>query len=733
MPMEHGGNPSFTRNWVVRGYITRDRLWPFRAVPYQCHNGIDEDRDYPGEEPPRMRYYERRRYMDAWRHLDDPVQPPNIVSLGGVQMDGPVAMGRFAFQNRKWCPHQDCARPEGINPNGLPIWNAGWPMHPCVLSPPSNGSGWLWTCANNPAHVYPARAGPPRFNPLTWTKFMKHFEAVSDIGGCYGGKTERGVLVRGSFLLRPREVEGVHLPPFFEPWNFYSDQMTYVPDPYPHSWQEGTTEAIHIGNVVEQVADIPEADHHRFFALLPVPPRSAWAGDDLGPIPYPEGAESIPAIRDARNYEVPCYSREAPWRHVDPSLSGYTNLIEGGQRMILAQSSGPPHAGLIKSYYDSPFRNERLYMCENFWRKYRGITDTTHYKWDADPEGRGWGVSYQATIDVAFVHSYFWYWIWLGYAEWNSPVFRWNLYYTGEVNMTVTGGGDLNDAAFRAWIETHEDRYGLVYEPKHLGCNDVMQECLGLPAMGDTHAPPLALQEEDAALGAAPPCLASEHPEGSKWYVPQKPVDGAGNDIITSQHPITGVRQWPETGLLHEITRTMRDVNGGLTSETQDAWGNAIFSVLGIPQLVVIGDEQITATSEIQRIEIDTDGRPNPDAGEFCVDVMDWPSGWMPVTFEFNDDEADLTQWCNQNWLGNGALPTLEGSWPGEPAITVTRISPLIWEIQYINLEAKQRQNMLYLHDYPNRNTLSLAGEIPDPKYTVNITRVQAGGEHVVS
>lgn len=708
------GEPSFKYNHVVRGYLTRDRLHPYRVLPYQCYSGVDDD-----WETPFMKLYQRERFISSYGHTAGTF--PDTVSLGNVALSGPAAMGRLSFDNRKWCEEPDCARPDDGEES---VWNAGWPMHPLTLTPPAGTNGWLWTCENDPDHVYPARPAPPRLNPLFWTKFFIHDTEYSHIYGCVGGKIERGAFVRGGFSLLSRNEAGVNYPPHFRPWILHTQSMTPTPD--------APNDNDHFGlwRSIRQCADIPEGDQYRYFALLPVYPVSAWSGENMNPPPYPEGAEQLPAIRDARNYEVPCYPRTGDSRrHIDPRDIGTDFLVPGGQRLILAQSSGEPQIATLEPYYRTTHQGNRRFMLETLTRKYQGITDDTHYQWVDDPEERGWGVSYQAIIHVTFAHSYFWHWYGVGGG---GPVFRWAMWYAGEVNMRVTGGGDLDDGDFLEWVESHEDRFGLTFEPRYSVCNDVMLGCLGMEnALGDTSAPWLAHQQEDQADGHPPPCLAAGYSDGSKWYISQRPASGAGSEIALSSHPITGSPQWPEDGLIHEITRTMRDVDGNATSETQTAYGSAVFAVLGIPRLTIVDEPQVTITNEIQRVVIELDGRPEPDAGEFVVDVTNWDGAYEPVTFDMEDLEGDLTRWCNQAWLGDGTPPTLRGSWPAEPAVVVRRIDTLVWEFEFVNQEAEKRQSLLHLHDYPNRNTLSSLGEIPDPKYTVRVIRVQAGGQYV--
>lgn len=474
---------------------------------------------------------------------------------------------------RKWGYDTACDPefPPCPDPNPLPIFRRrqidGFEY--CFardpLSPPPEGPAEM-------GRIYLRKSGtpggaqsqaPPKIHTLWWRPVRACDVEVADVSTCDGGKVERGQFFRGdvSRTLRRDSQNNVQGPPR---WGLYQNYTAET-----SGGGNGKTEAL-------DAPDILEADNYRYILLASVPPVSAWNPQPPYSVPYPDGAENDFLFNDTFTYSVPCYARHAPWRYTGGSLSP-APVIPAGLRAIAGMSSGAPDLALLKHYSARPGCGANYgffptYMNENFIRTFHAKTATTRYEWTDDPDSRGWWVEYTARLDAWLVHNYSWVWSGVRGLSPDQGGFwpRWNAWYEGEVTAVING--DKTDSGFKAFIESQDSQYGLTFRPRNSHCNDCFKECLGQPwGLGDVICPETIIQDSCQSVGPTP-CVNDGY---SWWYVPVAPV--AAN-VPTSQHPILGVPQYPETGLIHAIERTMLDPGGKPSAGTQFGWATLWFT-----------------------------------------------------------------------------------------------------------------------------------------------------------
>ncbi len=507
------------------------------------------------------------------RTIEPPV-PPDVIVRGDISCEPLWPYNAFPV-----------ARMSGIRPDP---WPDGDPApirrSPHITSLSHCGQGSVILAPEGPSQVgrfalKSFSGGPPQLTPLFYKKTRVCDPEFAAIEGCMGGKIERGDWRVGSIGLIPHRDNGTFLgPPIVDPYQYFANLDG------DRFWE------------ADNIADMFEAKQYRYFTLAGVPPVEAWAPGYPGTIPYPPGAENEFAFNDIFTYEVPCYERQDPWRYV--TLPTQNPTVPPGLRAIVGQASLEPKLAMLKWYSFNGCAGQfhdiiqypwwPLYMCENFIHHHEGKTATSRYVWDADPERRGWWVEYVGFMRAWLVHQYMWSWsecLRGAPPDAGGCWTRWNCWHTGKVKAKING--DLGHTPFRDWVASHDSGFGLTFQPKTSHCNDCFAECLGMTdALGDIICPQPNVQEAcgDAQYGNGPtPCLRDTGAH-SMWYVPVAPLAVA--PLPPSLHPVMLTPQYPETGLLHEIQRTLLDENGS-PAGTQDGWANLIFSTT-VPMLIEV-------------------------------------------------------------------------------------------------------------------------------------------------
>lgn len=340
------------------------------------------------------------------------------------------------------------------------------------------------------------------------------------------------------------------------------------------------------------------SNEYRWFAYLPVLPLSEFPGDCCvgGPyspcVPYcgdPDAPAKFP-FYDTRTYEMPCYTQDwAPDEFTTYSGFPYINnrelgqgqsaIVQAGIRGCVGYSPGDAEVANLRAYCslsgpagcpqadmgcDSIYCEDAM---ENIIRKFHGYTDQRKYVWEADTQGRGWWVSYWTTIKAWFAQDSFWTAL-TGF----RPPQRWACWYEGVVECRFHG--DTSDAAFNAFIMSHDSGYGIDFAPRYSACNDPLMRNLGMPtALADLVYPPENAQDgcndpETPLESGRPPCLRSGNGYGH-WY---RPDYGA---------PL------PEQMLIHETARKRYTKPDKSEFAIQYGWARIGFASLQ-PNLQVI-------------------------------------------------------------------------------------------------------------------------------------------------
>lgn len=351
------------------------------------------------------------------------------------------------------------------------------------------------------------------------------------------------------------------------------------------------------------IQDMQRANEYQWMTLTPVEPVEAYPYLP-DPPPYPPGSENNFLFDGLGTYEIPCIFRNTVNPQPNPLPGAFANRIfkwqadeivseetpslfsesfifgnriiqphvARGMRAIVAYSSRDPRPGYLPWYcqqntYDDYWLGQTSLgsIIENLWRVYHGVTETKRHIWKDDPQNRGWGFA-----EFAFVHGWFtqeceWHY----YGDDPAPP-RWSAWYVGGVQIRITGGGDVNDPAFRQWILSHDAGFGVLFEPRYAVCNDVLSGCVGQPnAMGEHVFP--------------------DHPtQVSSAWTPQDgqpvptPCQQRGLDSKSFRwFDTVGCALWnkgPHCGLYHEIKRRRFTTPDYQTYEEQYGWAKLAFT-----------------------------------------------------------------------------------------------------------------------------------------------------------
>lgn len=440
------------------------------------------------------------------------------------------------------------------------------------------------------------------------------------------------------------------------------------------------------GGAAGKIPDVPWASSYRHFFLLPVDPLLAWWNEeDYGAAPYPSDAHQHFALEDCETYEIPCYSRTLPFRYRSLGDSTFPK-VKGGIPGIVGFSSPPAQQGYLPVYALSTgdcVVGGYAYagVEENTWRVYSGQTRPKTHVWEADPLRRGWSVTYTAFLKAWFVlDSNFTDICWPQDVQPpGTPagcMFRWNVWYEIDVRARFGGGADVDDAAFRSWVNTHAAGFGATVTPRYSHCNDVFRHCAGVAhGMGDAIWPPEACQNTAEASGGggegecAATVYAECHHQGdgySYWYLP----DWTSNHI---KSPLAGPRigAYPEYGLYHETACIRKRNAAGSETDTTYTWSRLGLTT-NIPWILAVESEH-EVQQAIHRIAIvNSNECESPcSAGEFRV-------GW-------DDDEVFWSAGIGPAATAAQVQTAIEESaniWPGDIAVSGPDGGP--WDVEYV-------------------------------------------------
>lgn len=355
------------------------------------------------------------------------------------------------------------------------------------------------------------------------------------------------------------------------------------------------------------IQDMQRANEYQWMTLTPVEPVQFYPWLPEQP-PYPPGAENNFLFEGPTTYEIPCVvnnSENPPTPPVPESIRrAYLNRIfkwqadeivaeetpsmfspsfiqdnrnvmpdvPRGARAIVAYSSKDPRPGYLPWYcqnntYDDFWLGQTSLgsIIENLWRYYHGVTETRRVVWEQDPQQRGWGFA-----EFAFVHGWFTQeCLWHYYGN-DDPPPRWSAWYCGGVQVRITGGGDVNDSAFRAWILSHDSGFGVLYEPRSAVCNDVLSGCVGQPnALGEHVFPDAQTQGSSSWIPPAgqpspTPCQQRGTVSRSfRWF---------------DNSPCSHWNKGPHCGLYHEIKRKRFTAPDYTAFQEQFGWAKLAFS-----------------------------------------------------------------------------------------------------------------------------------------------------------
>lgn len=337
------------------------------------------------------------------------------------------------------------------------------------------------------------------------------------------------------------------------------------------------------------VIDSPYANSYQWMVLLPVEPI------ELHPWYDPEHPEHVPyhddpdaplkgPSNDTFTYEMPCYARQG--ENVGLNNRGFGDgvfapAVPAGIKGIVAHSPGGTHLSVLENYRcgcpfpiegcDDPY-GTCFDVVENQWRYFEGRCAVRRIYWTADPLDRGWWIDYLHRIVGWFVQDAYWWRVTV------PPRQRWNAWYKGLIDCRTNG--DVDDAAFAAWITAQDSGFGVEYRPRYAACNDVLINCAGQPSSiggADTY-PPAAVQTacDHAWDDIPPPCL-REGLGYSHWRFPNL----AAMDCTFPRN------NFPECGLYHEIERKKYTNATRTTSVIQHGWAKLIFQT-NTPRMVVV-------------------------------------------------------------------------------------------------------------------------------------------------
>lgn len=365
------------------------------------------------------------------------------------------------------------------------------------------------------------------------------------------------------------------------------------------------------------IQDMPRANEYQWMTITPVEPVEAYPYLPDSQPPYPPGAHNNFLFEGPGTYEIPCvlnnsqnppippvpdaarrlylnrifkweadeiHAQELPSRFSDAHLQLNRQLVPDvprGARAIVAYSSRDPRPGYLPWYcrqntYDDYWLGQTSLgsIIENLWRVYHGVTETKRHVWNEDPLNRGWGFA-----EYAFVHGWFtqecqWHY----FGDDPEPP-RWSAWYAGGVQIRITGGGDVDDPAFRAWILSHDNGFGVLFEPRYAECNDVLTGCVGQQkALGEHVFPDHATQVSSAwtPQGGAPiptPCQQRGLDSRSfRWF---------------DTSPCAEWNKAPHCGLYHQIKRTRFTTPDYTQSQEQYGWAKLAFSTTP-PKLIPV-------------------------------------------------------------------------------------------------------------------------------------------------
>lgn len=377
------------------------------------------------------------------------------------------------------------------------------------------------------------------------------------------------------------------------------------------------------------VPNMPGANEYDWAMLLPVPPWQQGA-------PYPQGADQLFPVKDAKTLEIPCMTRDYLGGGGDPYVNrsfkqpaGFyptgspfidTNAVSvpAGITGIVGHSPTPINAyvGAYCAGTDGPwatcppssgagcFYNMCGDAAESIYRKHFGTSAPLRLEWTADPQNRGWWIDYVTHV---------WWWFaqdgqWLaphktqiapqiGIGTCYRPVeqARWNADYFGKTIATYPAAA-AKDSGFVAWVLTHDSGFGLEFQPRYNQdkcCDAFVGYDLDAPiprrgpqpapsgqpyyhstAMGDTIFPPAAMQ--DSCFGPPPPGgpALSEYP----------PCQSLVGKYSYWYRPALGA-PYPHQGLYHETVRKrFTSPASGFHYTTEYGWARLLFST-GTPVL----------------------------------------------------------------------------------------------------------------------------------------------------